>query len=66
MSEDGTLADALSTSLFIMGPEKAADYWRKNSDRFDAVLIKDDGTVLVTEGIEEAYFSDREYEVIRK
>lgn len=66
VSDDGTLADALSTSLFIMGPEKAAEYWRSNPDRFDAVLVKDDGTVLVTEGLEYSYFSDREYEVIRK
>ena len=66
VSEDGTLADALSTTLFIMGPEKAEEYWRKNADRFDAVLVEDDGTVLVTEGLEDVYFSDGEHEVIRK
>ena len=66
VSSDGTLADALSTSLFIMGPEKAADYWRKHSGEFEAVLIRDDGSVLITEGLEDSYFSDREYEVIRK
>ena len=65
VSDDGTLADALSTSLFIMGPEKAAEYWRNNKDKFDAVLIKDDGTVLVTEGIENNYFTDGDFEVIR-
>ena len=65
VSEDGTLADALSTSLFVMGAEKAADYWRKNRDEFDAVLVKDDGTVLVTEGLKESYFSDSEYGIIR-
>ena len=66
VSEDGTLADALSMTLFIMGPEKAEEYWRKNADRFDAVLVEDDGTVLVTEGLEDVYFSDGEHEVIRK
>lgn len=65
VSEDGTLADALSTTLFIMGPDKAANYWRKHKDEFDAVLVKDDGTVLVTEGIENDYFTDGKYEVIR-
>ena len=65
VSDDGTLADALSTSLFIMGPEKAEEYWRNNKDKFDAVLIKDDGTVMVTAGLEDSYFSDGEYEVIR-
>ena len=29
VSEDGTLADGLSTSLFIMGLEKAENYWRE-------------------------------------
>lgn len=66
VSEDGTLADALSTTLFIMGPEKAAKYWSENADKFDAVLVKDDGTVMITEGLEDAYFSDGEHEVIRK
>ena len=66
VSDDGTLADALSTSLFIMGPEKAADYWKKNAEDFDAVLVEDDGTVLVTEGLRVSYFSDREFEVIEK
>lgn len=66
VSDDGTLADALSTSLFIMGPEKAADYWKKNAEDFDAVLVEDDGTVLVTEGLRDSYFSDREFEVIEK
>lgn len=65
VSEDGTLADALSTTLFIMGPDRAADYWRKHKDEFDAVLVKDDGTILVTEGIENDYFTDGEFEVIR-
>lgn len=65
VSEDGTLADALSTTLFIMGPDRAADYWKKHKDEFDAVLVKDDGTILVTEGIENDYFTDGEFEVIR-
>lgn len=66
VSDDGTLADALSTSLFIMGPEKATEYWKKNAEDFDAVLVKDDGTVLVTEGLKDSYFSDIEFEVIDK
>ena len=28
VSADGTLADGLSTSLFVMGKDKAIDYWR--------------------------------------
>lgn len=51
ISPDGTLADALSTSLFIMGPEKAAVFWQNHKDQFDAILMTDDGEVLVTSGL---------------
>ena len=64
VSDDGTLADALSTSLFIMGPDKAVDYWRANADKFECVLVEDDGTVLVTEGLKDCYFTDGEFEIV--
>ena len=51
ISADGTLADALSTSLFIMGPEEASSFWKKHRDTFDAIMMKDDGTVMVTAGL---------------
>ena len=51
ISPDGTLADALSTSLFIMGPEKAAAFWQNHRDQFDAILMTDSGDVLVTSGL---------------
>ena len=66
VTDDGTLGDALSTSLFIMGPEKAVDYWREHADDFDAVLVKDDGSILVTEGLEDSYFAEKEYEVVKR
>ncbi len=66
VAKDGTLADGLSTSLFIMGKEKASDYWREHSDEFDAVLVEDDGTVLVTEGLKDCFTSDSNWEVIKK
>ena len=65
ISSDGTLADALSTSLFIMGIEKASDYWRESEDSFEAIFVKKDGSVSVTEGIAEYFQTDRELEVIR-
>lgn len=64
VSPDGTLADGLSTSLFIMGTERAKDYWRDHSEEFDAVLMDDKGVVYVTEGIEDQFSSDRTVEVI--
>ena len=53
ISEDGTLADGLSTSLFIMGKEEAEKLWRAHADRFDYILEEADGTLYVTEGIKD-------------
>lgn len=66
VSEDGTLADALSTGLFVMGFEKASDYWQKHSEQFDAVFLTDDGTLYITEGIEEIFSSSYTWNVIEK
>ena len=48
VSKDGTLADALSTALFVMGEEKAIAYWHNHPNDFDCILITDDGRVLAT------------------
>lgn len=66
VSADGTLADGLSTSLFIMGEEKAAEFWRMHSDEFDAILLTDDGTICVTEGIADDFSTELSVEVIRR
>ena len=39
VSADDTLADALSTALFVMGPERAADFWRVHRAEFGAVWL---------------------------
>jgi len=46
ISEDGALADALSTALFIMGREEADNYLTKHPE-LQAVLADDAGTVWV-------------------
>ncbi len=66
VSVDGTLADGLSTSLFIMGKDKAAEYWRAHSDEFDTILEDEDGILYVTEGIADDFTSDHETNIIRK
>lgn len=66
VSEDGTLADGLSTSLFIMGREKAEAFWREHSDEFDTILLDEDGIVYITEGIADDFTSDLEVRVIEK
>ena len=62
VSADDTLADALSTALFVMGPERAADFWREHRAEFGAVWLTDDGRLFVTEGL--TLTTEREYEVV--
>ncbi len=65
VAEDGALADALSTALFVLGEEKALDYWREHGG-FETVLITEDGRVLATEGaaFTPAEDSDYSYSVV--
>ena len=62
ISQDGTLADALSTSLFIMGEKKAIEYWKTKGKNFDVILLTEDNRLLVSEGISQQLVSDR-YEI---
>ena len=48
--DDGTSADALSTALFVMGLDKATAYYRAHPD-FDFIILTDDHSVYLTEGV---------------
>lgn len=50
VSQDGTLADALSTALFVKGFDGAVDFWRTHMDAFEMVLVKEDG-IYATGGL---------------
>ena len=54
ISADPTLADALSTALFVAGEDAALDFWRSRAD-FELVLCTRDNRVIVTEGLEAGY-----------
>lgn len=52
---NGTMCDALSTALFVMGEEKALEFWRSSGYEFDVVLVTEDDRVVVTDGIAEQF-----------
>ncbi len=51
ISNSGATADALSTALFVMGKDKAIEYWRNNGE-FELILITKDGMIHSTEGVD--------------
>ena len=63
---DDTLADALSTALYVMGFEKGVDFWRTGGMEFDAVWMLDDGTVWITSGLRGIYQSETAYQVAER
>ena len=66
VSKDGTLADGLSTTLFVMGKGKAEAYWRKHSKEFNMILVDSKSKIYVSEGIQKYFTSQYDYEVIKK
>lgn len=70
VAEEGTLCDGLSTALFVMGADRAAEFWRETGD-FDFVLLDEEGGVTITEGLEDSFslcgeWAGRPLEVLRR
>lgn len=57
IAEEGKMADALSTALFVMGKQGAEQFWKENGD-FEMLLVTDDGTICLTEGIQDRFILD--------
>ena len=56
---NGTMCDALSTALFVMGEEQALDFWRDRTQEFDLILVTGDGRVVVTSGIADSFTPEK-------
>lgn len=54
VSESGLRADALSTALFVMGVDKAMDFYRESRD-FDCVILTADRRAYVSKGVADSF-----------
>ena len=65
---NGTMCDALSTALFVMGEERALEFWRSSVYDVELVLVTEDDRVVVTDGLKDALMEIEEsgytYEIV--
>jgi len=52
IGSEGRLCDALSTAVYVMGAERAAELHSKLGS-FELLMITDDGDMLITEGLQD-------------
>ncbi len=57
VGDSGLACDGLSTALFVMGEEKAIEFWRQQGG-FDVIIITEDKRISVTEGIYENFTAE--------
>lgn len=50
IGENGTMCDAYSTALFVMGKEKAVDF-AKEANGYEFIFITEDNEILTTDGV---------------
>ena len=54
VSRDGTRADALSTALYVMGKDKALEFYREHKD-FDFIIVTDNNKMYISGSIADSF-----------
>lgn len=54
VGESGVKCDGLSTALFVMGKDRAVEFWRQHPE-FEMILVTEDGKVYFTQGLEDSF-----------
>jgi thiamine biosynthesis lipoprotein len=67
--QDGALADALSTALFVLGEKNAIRYWqsfgKEDKMNFQMILINKDDEVIATYGLIDEFSLENPYYTLR-
>ena len=56
IASSGAVADALSTALFVMGYDKAMEFYEAKTASFEAVFVLSDGRIMTTPGLADGGF----------
>lgn len=64
IAPDGGIADALSTALFVMGPDKAMAFWRSRRD-FDMILLTENQELFITAPIRGRFQLDEAFQSLK-
>lgn len=54
VADSGIYADALSTALYVMGRDKAVEYYSEHKD-FDLIMLTDDNKMYISSGISDIF-----------
>ena len=54
----------MSTALYIMGYEKACQFWRQHREEFNVILVTDDGKIHISENLKENFQTECDLEMI--
>ena len=55
ISSNGAAGDALSTALFVMGADRALEFYNEGKISFEAVMVTTDGEIITTPGVGENF-----------